>query len=107
MKLFVVLLAVALCLAHASAARQPSGPIKNWVVLMMENRAYDHLLGYFEMEGFKLDGLTGTESNSWDLGNASAPVFPVSRTAQDVRPDLKCVPIPLLSNTIPITVANL
>lgn len=85
MKSIVALLVIALCVAHISAARQPSGPVKNWVVLMMENRAYDHLLGYFQMPGYQLDGLTGKEFNSWDLTNKSAPVYRVNSQAQDVR----------------------
>lgn len=86
MKLVVALLVAALCFAHVTAARQPSGPVKNYVVLMMENRAYDHLLGYFQMPGFQLDGLTGKEFNAWDLSNSSSPIFKVNQDAQDVRP---------------------
>lgn len=35
-------------------------PIKHIVVLMMENRSFDHLLGYLKQDGWpEVDGLTG------------------------------------------------
>jgi phosphoesterase family protein len=37
--------------------------LKHIVVLMMENRSFDHLLGYLKQDVGQLDGLTGSESN--------------------------------------------
>ena len=56
-------------------------PIKHVFVLMLENRSYDHLLGFSQIEGVdavtglptQADGLTGAESNTWQ-GQVYAPV---------------------------------
>lgn len=85
MKVTVAILALAIVFAGALAARQPSGPVKNFVVLMMENRAYDHLLGYFKIPGAQLDGLTGKEFNRWTAGNSNSRAVYVSMDAEDVR----------------------
>jgi phospholipase C len=38
--------------------------LKHIVVVMMENRSFDHMLGYLSLEGMQeVDGLTGTEFN--------------------------------------------
>jgi phospholipase C len=45
--------------------------IEHIVVLMLENRSFDHMLGYLSLEGGRqdVDGLTGNESNLDDDGN--------------------------------------
>ena len=46
------------------AALQRLDQIETIVVLMMENRSFDHMLGYLRMaKGDHYEGLTGTESN--------------------------------------------
>ena len=40
--------------------------IKRFVVLMLENRSFDHLLGYLKALNPKVMGLTGTEFNQKD-----------------------------------------
>jgi phospholipase C len=58
--------------------------IEHLVVLMLENRSFDHMLGFSEIPG--IDGLTGTETNPDTNGN---PVK-VSNDAQyigDLEPD--------------------
>ena len=47
------------------------GKIDHIVVLMMENRSFDHMLGYLRLEANRndVDGLTGSESNNDDSGN--------------------------------------
>ena len=38
--------------------------VKHLVVVMMENRSFDHMLGYLKIEGMPdVDGLTGNEFN--------------------------------------------
>ena len=55
------------------------GKVDHIVVLMLENRSFDHMLGYLTLEGGRgdIDGLTGTESNSYQghllLGASSRP----------------------------------
>jgi len=50
------------------------GKIDHVVVLMMENRSFDHMLGYLRLLANRtdVDGLTGTESNNDDSGNPVA-----------------------------------
>jgi phospholipase C len=45
--------------------------LKHIVVLMMENRSYDHMLGFLQSPSYQINGLTGTESNNDTTG---APV---------------------------------
>lgn len=56
------------------------GKIDHIVVLMMENRSFDHLLGYLRLDGVLpgVDGLTGQESNSH--GGTRYPVTPLPST---------------------------
>lgn len=82
------LLLVLTCFVFSNVAwgfRQPAGPVKNYVVLMMENRAYDHLLGYFQMPGSHLEGLTGQEYNLWNPTEPNSRRIKVSSDAKDVR----------------------
>jgi phospholipase C len=60
------------------------GAIDHVVILMLENRSFDHMLGFLyadrgneSLSGQPLEGLTGTESNPDTSGNA----VPVSRIA--------------------------
>src|ERR1700739_2609218 len=43
--------------------------LKHVVVLMMENRSFDHMLGGLKKKFPKIAGLTGTESNPDNDGN--------------------------------------
>ena len=52
--------------------------IKNVFVLMLENRSFDHMLGFSDIPG--IDGLTGKESNSYPNGTPSVN-YPVQRGA--------------------------
>ncbi|MDA8248913.1 MAG: phospholipase [Rhodospirillales bacterium] len=45
--------------------------IKHVVVLMLENRSFDCMLGMLYRSGDKFDGLTGTESNIWHKADGS------------------------------------
>src|ERR1700742_4577138 len=58
--------------------------IEHVVVLMLENRSFDHMLGYLYSEagnvspaGQPFDGLTGQESNPASSG-AAVPGFPIT-----------------------------
>jgi phospholipase C len=52
------------------------------VVLMMENRSFDHMLGFLKSPAYAIDGLDGTESNPGV--NAGDPSVVVSRDARVV-----------------------
>ncbi len=41
----------------------PLDQIKHLVVLMMENRSFDHMLGFMAAPDYPIDGLTGSETN--------------------------------------------
>ena len=47
--------------------------LKHVVVLMMENRSFDHMLGALRAQDPRIDGLTGTETNL-DTSGTPAPV---------------------------------
>lgn len=52
--------------------------IRHVVVLMLENRSFDHMLGFTLGPGYPVDGLTGSESN---------PVSPTNPATVSVSPD--------------------
>src|ERR1700744_1164809 len=63
--------------------------IEHIVVLMLENRSFDHMLGYLYTRednksplGHPFDGLTGKESNPDSTGKA-VTVFPITGTTQN------------------------
>jgi phospholipase C len=53
--------------------------IDHIVVLMLENRSFDHLMGYLKLENFDVDGLTIDMANSFQ--GTSYPVHLMSDTA--------------------------
>lgn len=57
---------------HALSRRKHKiqGPIKTVVVLVMENRSFDHVLGWLKSTRPEIDGLTGKE---WNRINVSDP----------------------------------
>jgi phospholipase C len=57
------------------------GKVDHIVVLMLENRSFDHMLGYLTREGGRrdIDGLTGSEANSYQ--GTAYPVHHLDRTA--------------------------
>ena len=62
--------------------KKPEGPIKHIVVLMLENRSFDHMLGFLPLND--LNGLKGNESNKDEQGKDIV----VSSTAEFiVKPD--------------------
>jgi kumamolisin len=76
----------ALTTSAATVALQddPLGSIRHIVVLMLENRSFDHMLGFLYADrgnvspaGHPFDGLTGRESNPDDHGKA-VRVFPIN-----------------------------
>jgi phospholipase C len=51
--------------------------IDHVILLMLENRSFDHLLGYLYPESDTFDGLDGTESNR-DAAGTAASVYPIT-----------------------------
>lgn len=60
-------------LRHARAGRRPGRAvdIRHVVVLMLENRSFDCMLGMLYPAGNRFAGLTGTETNIWHKGDGT------------------------------------
>jgi len=60
--------------------------LRHIVVLMMENRSFDHMLGALQAENPAINGLSGTESNP-DTTNEPAHVQPDAEFQSQLDPD--------------------
>ncbi len=60
--------------------------LKHIVVLMMENRGFDHMLGFLQSSNYQINGLTGTESNP-DTAGSPVQVTNDSIYYGDLTPD--------------------
>lgn len=70
---------------HFSNANQP---IQAIVVLVLENRSFDHMLGWLKKnDSSTIDGLTGRECNRRSTSDPNSPSLCVSDDAQYVDPD--------------------
>src|ERR1700722_6881086 len=56
--------------------------IDHVILLMLENRSFDHLLGYLYPRSDPFDGLDGTQSNRDPAGNAVS-VYPITPDKQN------------------------
>jgi len=65
-----------------------SNPIKHIIVLMMENRSFDHLLGYLKKTtDSRIDGLTDNEFNYYNVTDPTAGAQMVNPMGYDTGPD--------------------
>ncbi|XP_071715649.1 non-specific phospholipase C1-like [Rutidosis leptorrhynchoides] len=64
-----------------------NGPIKTLVVLVMENRSFDHMLGWIKKTRPDIDGLTGQEYNHADASDPDSDKLHVSDDAVFVDSD--------------------
>jgi phospholipase C len=60
--------------------------LKHIVVLMMENRSFDHMLGYLKQDWPALDGLNGNETNPDTAGQLQS-VQPAAAAQSELDPD--------------------
>src|SRR5215472_14845394 len=60
--------------------------LKHIVVLMMENRSFDHMLGALKAEDQRINGLTGGEANP-DTTNEPVKVQPLAEFQSQLDPD--------------------
>ena len=58
--------------------------IKRFVVLMLENRSFDHLMGYLKAANPRIMGLTGSEFNQKDPNSPADPPIKVGRASSFV-----------------------
>ncbi|CAN6280534.1 unnamed protein product [Urochloa humidicola] len=64
-----------------------AGKIKTVVVLVQENRSFDHMLGWIKSLNPEIDGVTGDETNHIDASDPSSRAIRFSDGAQYVDPD--------------------
>jgi phospholipase C len=62
-------------------------PFRHLIVLMLENRSFDHMLGFLKSDKYDIDGLTGTESNPAADESPDVVVSRDARTVHDLNPD--------------------
>lgn len=60
--------------------------IRRFVVLMLENRSFDHLVGYMKADDPRVAGLSGTEGNYPDPNAPVPPPITVRRATRFVMP---------------------
>lgn len=60
--------------------------LKHVVVLMMENRSFDHMLGALKATDARIDGLDGTQFNP-DTNDKPAPAQPLAQFQSQLDPD--------------------
>lgn len=63
------------------------GPIKTVVVLVMENRSFDHMLGWLKRLNPEIDGVTGRESNPLNSTDPKSPLVFFKDNAEFIDPD--------------------
>jgi phospholipase C len=68
--------------------------IKHVVVLMLENRSFDSMLGMLYPHSDRFDGLTGTEQNIWHNPDGSPPQPIAVWTSPEMTPQAACIPNP-------------
>ncbi|PUZ45372.1 hypothetical protein GQ55_8G217500 [Panicum hallii var. hallii] len=61
--------------------------IKTVVVLIQENRSFDHMLGWMKSLNPAIDGVTGAELNHAVAGDAASPAVHFGNASQYVDPD--------------------
>jgi phospholipase C len=74
--------AVSALLARAASGQSQglrAGEIDHIVILMMENRSFDHMLGYRRFAHPETNGLTGNESNPFSQGAPYSGVCCITR----------------------------
>ncbi|ESR50618.1 hypothetical protein CICLE_v10031241mg [Citrus x clementina] len=69
------------------AEESSSSPIKTVVVLVQENRSFDHMLGWFKSLNPEIDGVTGSESNPVSASDPNSTHLQFKNTAAHIDPD--------------------
>uniref|UniRef100_A0A2P2IPR4 Phospholipase family protein n=1 Tax=Rhizophora mucronata TaxID=61149 RepID=A0A2P2IPR4_RHIMU len=72
---------------HRRRKGKIKGPIKTLVVIVMENRSFDHVFGWLKKSRPDIDGLTGTESNRLNVSDPNSPEVFVTDDALFVDSD--------------------
>ncbi|KAH9613941.1 hypothetical protein KSS87_016153 [Heliosperma pusillum] len=83
--LLIITLSTILCTNQCLS--QTQSPIKTIVVLVLENRSFDHLIGWMKRLNPQINGLTGTECNPISTKNPGSKTVCVSDDVEYVDPD--------------------
>ncbi len=81
---------ILLALACAGASSLAASPVKKIIVLMQENRAFDHFLGHLKQVNPQIDGLTPASGNPTNPLDPTSPWVPVNYNAVDGGPTDPC-----------------
>ncbi|KAG0452484.1 hypothetical protein HPP92_025148 [Vanilla planifolia] len=86
-RLVALCYAVLVLLAGAASQAAAGGPIKTVVIVVMENRSFDHMLGWMKRLNPEIDGVDGSEWNPTSTTDPSATRVYFKDGAQYVDPD--------------------
>ncbi|KAL9423140.1 hypothetical protein AB3S75_035267 [Citrus x aurantiifolia] len=73
--------------AEITSSSQYPYPIKTIVVLVQENRSFDHMIGWMKSLNSELDGVTGSESNPISTSDPNSPLIYFGDKSVYVDPD--------------------
>ncbi|KDP39583.1 hypothetical protein JCGZ_02603 [Jatropha curcas] len=73
--------------SSTSAATATQYPIKTVVVLVQENRSFDHMLGWLKSLNPEINGVTGSESNPISTSDLNSSIIFYGDNASYVEPD--------------------
>ncbi|XVF56681.1 hypothetical protein PTKIN_Ptkin06aG0140000 [Pterospermum kingtungense] len=71
----------------AETSSATSSPIKTVVLLVLENRSFDHILGWFKSLNPEIDGVTGSESNPFSTSDPNSDQVTFQDNSGYVDPD--------------------
>lgn len=77
-------------------------PIEHLIVLMMENRSFDHILGFMKGPGYAIEGLDGNETNEDSTGepvSVSQDASPSGDLTPDPNHDFRSVNVQIFGDT--------
>jgi phospholipase C len=82
-----MLLLLLLLLLHLHSGTHAASPIKTVVVLVMENRSFDHMLGWMKKINPEINGVDGSEWNALSVTDPTSKRFFFDDQSHYVDPD--------------------
>ncbi|XP_020583115.1 non-specific phospholipase C2-like isoform X2 [Phalaenopsis equestris] len=79
--------AILMLLAGAAVQTRSAGPIKTVVIVVMENRSFDHMLGWMKQLNPEINGVDGTEWNPTSTADPKASRVYFKNRAHYLDPD--------------------
>ncbi|XP_039158710.1 non-specific phospholipase C2-like [Eucalyptus grandis] len=83
----LALLLTATAVSFSAHAATTQSPIRTVVVLVMENRSFDHMLGWMKRLNPAINGVNGSESNLLSTSDPKSPGFYFDDRSHYVDPD--------------------